>query len=147
MKARAKNLDHESVAAIVEILVTWTGELRWCLLVDAVRDHCGETYTRQALSRHEGIAAAFRQRKSTTILARPSRGRPRTAADQLDVNAVARMTAEIARLRAENAALMEQFARWAYNAHCRGLDEAYLNRPLPHVERGQPRSGRNRRTS
>lgn len=43
----------------------------------------------------------------------------------------------IDRLKAENEnnALLEQFARWAYNAHTRGLDEAFLNRALMPVDR------------
>jgi hypothetical protein len=50
---------------------------------------------------------------------------------------MARLEAENERLRTENDQLLEQFARWAYNAHTRGLDEKFLNRVLPSVNRGQ----------
>jgi hypothetical protein len=51
----------------------------------------------------------------------------------LQVNA--RRDAEIDRLKAENARLLEQFVRWAYNANNRGVSEEVLNRPLPAVNR------------
>ena len=51
----------------------------------------------------------------------------------LQVNA--RREAEIERLKAENARLLEQFVRWSYNANNRGIGEEVLNRPLPAVNR------------
>jgi hypothetical protein len=51
----------------------------------------------------------------------------------LQVNA--RRDAEIERLKAENARLLEQFVRWSYNANNRGVGEDVLNRPLPAVNR------------
>jgi len=35
--------------------------------------------------------------------------------------------------------LLKQFARWAYNVHTRGLDEAFRNRTLMPVDRGVQR--------
>ena len=46
-----------------------------------------------------------------------------------------RLKAENERLKDENNSLLEQFARWAYNAHTRGLDEDFLNRALMPVDR------------
>jgi hypothetical protein len=48
---------------------------------------------------------------------------------------IARLEAENQRLAAENNALLEQFARWAYNAHTRNLAKEFLNNPLPAVDR------------
>lgn len=48
-----------------------------------------------------------------------------------------RLEAETARLKDENNRLLVQFATWAFNAHTRGLDEVFLNRPLPRISRGQ----------
>ena len=48
-----------------------------------------------------------------------------------------RLTAQTQRLELENNRLLEQYARWAYNAHTRGLDDQFLNRRLPAVDRGQ----------
>lgn len=46
---------------------------------------------------------------------------------QLALERIARLDAENRRLEAENNNLLEQFARWAYNAHTRGLDHDFLN--------------------
>jgi len=50
---------------------------------------------------------------------------------------IARLESENNRLTAENQQLLGQFARWAYNAHSRGLSKDFLDRPLPGVNRGQ----------
>jgi hypothetical protein len=47
------------------------------------------------------------------------------------------LEAENQRLQTENDRLLEQFARWAFNAYVRGLGEAELNRPLPEIDRRQ----------
>ncbi|KAG1244027.1 hypothetical protein G6F65_022039 [Rhizopus arrhizus] len=52
---------------------------------------------------------------------------------QVAMDRIARLEGELARLEAENARLLEQFVRWAYNASVRGLDDVYLNSPLPVV--------------
>jgi DNA-binding transcriptional MerR regulator len=48
---------------------------------------------------------------------------------------IARLEAENQRLRMENDRLLGQFVRWAYNAYIRGLDEQFLARPLPIINR------------
>lgn len=50
---------------------------------------------------------------------------------------ISRPEAQNARLEAENRRFLEQFLRWAYNAHTRGPDEGFLNRPLPHSNKGK----------
>ena len=136
--SRAKNLEDEDLAKIVGILDGWTGRLTWDSLIDAVERHLFARYTRQALHKHTRIQHAFEQRKRA--LAADS-GHPRKLAStpemQVALDKVARLEAQVERLEAENARLLEQFARWAYNANTRGLDEAYLNSPLPDVNRQQ----------
>lgn len=56
---------------------------------------------------------------------------------QVSLERIARLESENRRLESENERLLEQFVRWAYNAHTRGLDQYLLDRPLPHVDRGQ----------
>lgn len=46
-----------------------------------------------------------------------------------------RLEAENKRLVIENERLLEQFVTWAYNAHLKGLTKAYLDKPLPIVDR------------
>jgi hypothetical protein len=135
---RARNLSPKDVADIVGILDGWTGKLSGESLIDAVERRKHTRYTRQALHRHERVRLAFTVRKkalsgeaSTNVSGEQS---PELRAS---LERLARVEAENARLKAENGALLEQFARWAYNAHARGLDKASLNRPLPPVNRDQ----------
>ncbi len=137
-RIRARNLDDEAIATIVGILDGWTGKLSWESLIEAVERHTHARYTRQALHKHERIKSAFSLRRKVIVEARSGRG---PSADSPELQAalerIARLEAQNARLEAENQRLLEQFACWAYNAHTRGLDHAFLSRPLPHVNRDQ----------
>jgi hypothetical protein len=110
--------------------------LTWQLLIEAIDERTRVRYTRQALNNHERIKLAFSVRRETLQATRgPMRvdiATPEHAA-LLQINA--RRDAEIERLKAENARLLEQFVRWAYNANNRGVSEEVLNRPLPAVNR------------
>ncbi|CRD46310.1 hypothetical protein [Stenotrophomonas indicatrix] len=132
--SRAKNLNDSDITKIVGILDGWSGRLTWEGLLDAVEKHLYARYTRQALHKHTRIQAAFEQRK--LALAGGDR-RPRSFDDlpemQVAIDRIVRLEGELERLEAENARLLEQFVRWAYNASVRGLDDAYLNSPLPAV--------------
>lgn len=133
---RAKNLTDADIEMIVEILDGWSGKLRWELLIDAIEKRLFIRYTRQALHRHTRITIAFAHRKQE--LARTVGKTPRHAVlpeQQLALDRIERLTNECSRLKAENNLLLEQFVRWAYNAHLRGLDERFLNQPLPQVNR------------
>ena len=134
--SRAKNLEDEDVAKIVGILDGWSGRLTWDSLIDSVERHLFARYTRQALHKHARIQEAFEQRKGA-LAAGGSRPRKLASTPEMQValDKVARLEGMVERLEAENTRLLEQFARWAYNANTRGLDEAYLNSPLPDVNR------------
>ena len=141
--SRAKNLRDEDVAKIVEVLDGWSGKLTWGLLIDAIEKRVFARYTRQALHKHTRIKDAFAHRKASLA---SSGERPRKMASspelQLALDRIERLIGENERLEAENNRLLEQFVRWAYNAHTRNLDEAFLNRPLPKVDRQQTRVSR-----
>ena len=137
VKKRAKNLGDSEIKQIAEILDGWSGKLTWELLIDAIELRIFSRYTRQALYKHERIRHAFELKKNE-----PSEGRKdvkRVASPQLQIalDRIARLESENRRLESENNQLPEQFSRWAYNAHTRGLDHEFLNRPLPTVNRGQ----------
>jgi hypothetical protein len=143
IRVRARNLDDKAIADIVSILDGWTGKLSWDLLIDAIERRKHTRYTRQALHKHERIRSAFSQRKKAIVEAREGRG-PRADSSELQaaLERIARLEAENQRLQAENQRLLAQFACWAYNAHTRGIDQAFLSRPLPAVNRDQTRRSR-----
>lgn len=137
-RLRAPNLEDERIEVIVGILDGWTGKLTWEALIEAVERRTHARYTRQALHKHQRIRQAFRLRKRAMKPASgEAAGDTRPPELQAALQRIARLEAENERLRTENDRLLEQFARWAYNAHTRGLDEKVLNRALPGVDRGQ----------
>ena len=137
-RSRAPNLDDESIAVIVGILDGWVGKLSWAALIEAIQWRMHARYTRQALHKHERIRSAFSQRKETVVEVRRTGGSNSDSPElQAALQRIARLEAENVRFEAENQRLLEQFARWAYNAHTRGLDKEFLNRPLPAVNRDQ----------
>jgi hypothetical protein len=136
--SRAKNLSDDDVAKIVEILDGWSGPLRWELLIEHIERRLFARYTRQALHKHGRIKDAFASRKDH-LASVPDRARKASSSPELELalDRIERLTGENQRLTAENSRLLEQFVRWAYNASTRNLDEAFLSRPLPRVDRDQ----------
>ena len=137
-QSRAKNLSDEDIAKIVKIIDGWNGRLCWAKLVDKIAQTLGARYTRQALHRHERIRSAFSvyrnggwREEVAGGLARPPSSPELGAA----LSRIARLEAENRRITDENERLLEQFVRWSYNAHIRGLKEAQLNLALPPVDR------------
>lgn len=136
-KKRSKNLGDAEIKQIVEILDGWTGKLTWELLIDAIELRMFNRYTRQSLFKHERIRHAFELRKNEIPLEGETVNRVESPQLQAALDRIARLETENRRLESENNRLLEQFARWAYNAHIRGLDKDFLNQPLPAVNRGQ----------
>lgn len=137
VKLRSKNLEDTAIKQIVEILDGWSGKLTWELLIDDVELRMHNRYTRQTLHKHERIKSAFELRKAALAGGDGDIRIVRSPELQKALERIARLEAENKRLESENQQLLEQFARWAYNAHVRGLDKNFLNQPLPPVNRGQ----------
>jgi len=134
---REKNLDDQIVATIVEVLDGWNGRLSWEALIVEIARRAGLSYTRQALHRQERIRLAFTVRKKA-LLRRDEQPREDFLPEmQVARDRIARLEAENQRLAAENHNLLEQFARWAYNAQTRNLTKEFLDNPLPGVDREQ----------
>ncbi|MYN47596.1 hypothetical protein GTP23_21355 [Pseudoduganella sp. FT93W] len=134
---RAKNLSTVDIEAIVKILDGWSGKLTWDLLIKAIARRSKAVYTRQALNNHERIKNAFALRKSA-VTGKPGSSDIKGGSSselQAALERIARLEGENQRLRMENNRFMEKFATWAYNAHSRGLNEAFLSQPLPIVNR------------
>jgi hypothetical protein len=136
---RAKNLDDSGIRQVVEILDGWSGKLTWELLIDAIELRMHSRYTRQTLHKHERIYNAFELRKTGIAEGDGELRTVRSPELQKSLERCARLEIENKRLESENEKLLEQFARWAYNAHTRGLDSNFLNQPLSAVNRGQER--------
>ena len=133
---RAKNLSDGDIAKIIGILDGWSGRLTWDLPIEAVERHLFARYMRQALHKHPQIQSAFELRKK--VLSEKGEGQRKLASPpemQAALDQIGRLEAQVQRLEADNNRLLEQFARWAYNANMRGLDEEFLNSPLPDVNR------------
>jgi hypothetical protein len=136
-KKRSRNLGDSEIKQIAEILDGWSGKLSWKLLIDAIELRIFSRYTRQALYKHERIRNAFELKKKEGSEDGKDVKRVSSLPSQITLDRIARLVSENRRLESENNQLLEQFARWAYNAHTRGLDHEFLNRPLPSVNRGQ----------
>lgn len=134
-QTRAKNLDDANIKKIVEILDGWAEKLTWELLIDAVELRLHNRYTRQTLHKHERIKNAFELRKAALSDGDEEIRIVRSPELQKALERIARLEAENKRLESENQQLLEQFARWAYNAYTRGLDSNFLNKSLPPVNR------------
>ena len=133
---RAKNLDDAGIKEIVEILDGWSEKLTWDLFIDAINFRTHNEYTRQTLHKHERIRNAFDLRKLALSDGDATIQTVRSPEFQKALERIARLEGEAKRIESENTHLLEQFVRWAYNAHTRGLDSDFLNRPLPPVNRG-----------
>lgn len=136
-RTREKNIDDEAIDAIVSVLDGWSGKLTWELLIDAIEKRTRRRYTRQALHRYERIHLAFVTRKTALAGGSAENYRVIDMAPELKaaLEQVERLKGENQRLKAEQHRLLEQFARWAYNAHSRNLTKEFLDTPLPKVDR------------
>lgn len=146
VRRRAPNLSDDDIAAIAEMLDGWTGPLSWDRLINAIEERFRRRYTRQALFKHTRIREAFVGRKEAMRKRPPDGNRMVSTELQAALDRIAKLEAANQRLTKENEQLLEQFARWAYNAHVRGMDEEALNRPLLPVDReaGPATTGRRR---
>lgn len=145
-RIRSKNLTDTDIGSIVEILDGWTGRLTWSLLLEVIEKRLKASYTRQTLHQHERIRLAFGVAKKR--FAGEGEGLDLCGLSPVEAKVFSdryeRLTAEVQRLRLENERWLEQFVVWAYNAHTRGLDEEFLNRPIPAVNRSQTRKTKTR---
>jgi hypothetical protein len=138
-RRRGKNLTDSDILQIVQLIDGWSGRLTWELLCVEVERRCGVRYTRQALHRYERVRSAYSRYRATQG-ERDSDGDADNAGPpelRAALDRMARIEAESRRLAYENQQLLEQFARWAYNAHMRGVTEEQLNAALPKVNREQ----------
>lgn len=135
-KTRAPDLTDERIQAVLAALDGWKGKLTWDLIIAAIKESTGITYSRFTFSGYSDIANAFALKKEALRgtwsggSATPRDERVRAALDQVD-----RLKAKAERLTQENQLLKEQFVTWAHNAERKGVTIMMLNAPLPKPER------------
>ena len=126
-------LDAERIEIVVEVIRNWEGRLTWEGICKAVEQKTGDLYTRQAFDNHVPIRAAYET----------YREKPRCSTAKAEASAsdrrIRNLQAHVKELEKVRDALLEKFARWAYNASLRGLDERFLDRPLPTIDRATNR--------
>lgn len=123
-------LSEKDVKCIEALIRDWRGsKLTWQLVVTACQNELGIQTTRKTLLTRDSIKTTMRLRKEE--LKAPSQA-PRQFTDIDRANdRIARLTQRVAELEAAQETLIDQFARWAYNADAHGLNETILNQPIP----------------
>lgn len=130
----AKHLTPTDVDAIVAIIRGWsTGKLSWNGVCDSAAAILGSKTTRQTLSSHQPIMDAFSAKKSGAQVHEPRTSTPSSLA--IAAQRLAHQQNVIDELKTTNAALLERFAQWQYNAHKYGVKEHQLNESLPRIDR------------
>lgn len=135
-KKRAPNLTEERIAGILFIIDRWSeGRLTWDALINAIECSTQVVYTRQALASHQLIQEAY-VKKNESLAQGPS-AKKNIGTVELDdaLLIIETQRAEIARLKKAESLFLEQFARWAANAHMQGIDYRRLDSPLDAVDR------------
>jgi type I restriction-modification system DNA methylase subunit len=136
----ARNITDKDIEKILSIIDGWQGKLTYEKLIDAAERPLLHRYTRQALHAHPRIREAIKLRKR---LLKDSPEQPQVGSFELQkaIERIARLEAENQRLKQEVDQLLSQFARWASNAHSKGLSIEFLNRPLQVINRNATVSG------
>lgn len=130
----AKHLKAADIDAIVDIIRGWpTEKLTWESICEAAGKVIGKTPTRQTLNAHAPIKDAYTAKKSGVKVHGPRTAMPSSLAAA--AQRIAHLRTENDELTKKNNALLEQFAKWQYNAYKHGLKEHQLNAELPRIDR------------
>lgn len=129
----AKHLTRRDIEILVNIVDVWEGKLSWDALCDAAVPLIGGRPTRQTLSSHGQVKAAFVHKKEQQKNGFVASKRP--ASLSIAEQRIKRLENENDRLRAESSRLLEQFLRWQYNAYKHGMSKDKLDAPLPDIDR------------
>ena len=121
---------------IVEIINNWSKpKLTWDGIIDAVESRFHATYCRQALANHSDIYFAY----VTKIRFLAQKKSPEETSDDPRLSdaleRITKLKIELVERKKIEAALLEQFARWAYNASAVGIDPRQLDAAIIKVDR------------
>lgn len=132
----AKHLKPADVAAIVDIIRGWHDEkMTWEAICDSAVPIVGSKPTRQTLNAHESIKQAYIAKKTGLQVHLPRTATPSSLA--VAAKRIAHQQSVIDELKSVNAALLEQFVKWQYNAYKYGMSEHQLNAELPRIDRNR----------
>ena len=129
----AKHLTSKDIEILVNLIDAWEGKLGWDALCEAVAPLIGGRPTRQTLSSHDQVKAAFGHKKEQLRNGFVETKRP--ASLSIAEQRIRRLESENDRLKAENGRLLEQFLKWQYNAYRHGISQDKLDASLPSIDR------------
>ena len=130
----AKNLNRQEIQAIVNLIRGWDEpKITWAAICEDVEPLVGKKPTRQSLSAHETITAAYQAKKDTLKGKSPTK--PRPASLNAAASRIANLEAELAELKEQNRRYKQMFVLWQYNAYKHGMTESKLNAPMPKIDR------------
>ena len=130
----AKHLNRQDIEAIVNLIRGWNEpKITWAAICDEVEPLVGKRPTRQSLSAHEAITAAYQAKKDTLKGKLPAK--PRPASLNAAASRIANLEAELAELKEQNRQYKQMFVLWQYNAYKLGMTEENLNAAMPKIDR------------
>lgn len=130
----AKHLTTADVTAIINIIQGWSDDkLTWEDICQSASEIVGKKPTRQSLNSNSPIKEAYEAKKKGLKIHGPSTATPSSL--KVAAARIAKQQSEIETLKAKNAALLEQFVIWQYNAYKYGVKEHQLNSALPRIDR------------
>lgn len=130
----AKHLNRQDIEAIVNLIRGWDEpKITWAAICDEVEPLVGKRPTRQSLSAHEAITAAYQAKKDTLKGKLPAK--PRPASLNAAASRIANLEAELAELKDQNRQYKQMFVLWQYNAYKHGMTESKLNASMPKIDR------------
>jgi hypothetical protein len=121
----------QHVEAICHLIYGWgKPNIDWEAVCDAAQSVLGYRPSRSGLSSKAAIQRAFRARKQGLKI-KPPLDTPKPNSLVQAAHVIAARNVEIAALKLTNRKLLEQFARWEYNAYLHRVTIEMLDVPLP----------------
>lgn len=134
-----KIITDQTLTVALKELDKWLGKLSWDLYAKQLAKVLGEDkISRHTLLSYPALVSAFNDRKKG--LKEESQQKKQDSTLEHAVAQITMLEAKVRRLEKQNALLLEQFARWQYNAYMTPqVDMKVLNsnldKPLPKVDR------------
>ena len=130
----AKHLNKREIEAIVNLIRGWSdSKITWAAICEQAAPLVGKIPTRQSLSAHEAITAAYQSKKDVIKGKVPNK--PRPASLNAAASRISNLEAELVELKEQNRQYKQMFVLWQYNAYKHGMTESKLNSSIPKIDR------------